>query len=192
MPKRIIIQPHLTLEDLEARYRNAKDPVERSHYQIIWLLAQGRPSEEVASITGYSRSWIYELVWGYNRVGPDTLGDKRHDLPGAEPLLNEEQQEQLLEALQSPPQEGGRWNGSKVAAWMSRILERPVSRQRGWEYLKMLQAGKNGERPERKPSVTRRRRQQEAEDGTPTSSRSTRLRRVASPPKEAEQSASAQ
>jgi len=48
MPRRITIQPRLSLEELENRYRQAKDPVERSHYQIIWLLAQGRPSEEVA------------------------------------------------------------------------------------------------------------------------------------------------
>jgi transposase len=138
MPKRIIIEPHLTHEELEARYRRAKDSVERSHYQIIWLLAQGRPSEEVASITGYSRSWIYELVWGYNRVGPETLGDKRHDLPGAEPLLNEEQQQLLHQAIQSPPEEGGRWNGTKVASWMSQQLGRPINRQRGWEYLKLI------------------------------------------------------
>lgn len=138
MPKRIVIEPHLTLEELEARYRRAKDSVERSHYQIIWLLAQGRPSEEVASITGYSRSWIYELVWGYNRVGPETLGDKRHDLPGAEPLLNEEQQQLLYQAVQSLPEEGGRWNGTKVANWMSQQLGRPINRQRGWEYLKLI------------------------------------------------------
>jgi len=85
MPKRITIQPHLSLEELERRYRQANDRTERSHYQLIWLLAQGKPTEEVAALTGYSRSWIYELVWGYNRLGPDTLGDKRHNNVGASP-----------------------------------------------------------------------------------------------------------
>ena len=42
MPKRIQIAQHLPIEELEQRYRQAKDGVERSHYQIIWLLAQGR------------------------------------------------------------------------------------------------------------------------------------------------------
>ncbi|MDF5717642.1 MAG: hypothetical protein PUP93_28190 [Rhizonema sp. NSF051] len=37
MPKRISIKPHLSLTELEQRYRQPKDPVERSHYQIIWL-----------------------------------------------------------------------------------------------------------------------------------------------------------
>ncbi len=59
MPKRITIEPHLSLDELETCYRGAKDPFERSHYQIIWLLATGRPTEEVAAVTGYSRNWIY-------------------------------------------------------------------------------------------------------------------------------------
>lgn len=42
MPKRITIAPYLSLEELESRYRGAKEPIERSHYQIIWLLASGR------------------------------------------------------------------------------------------------------------------------------------------------------
>jgi hypothetical protein len=71
MPKRIQIADHLSREELEQRYRQAKDGVERSHYQIIWLLAQGKRTEEVAELTRYSRTWIYELVWGYNRIGPD-------------------------------------------------------------------------------------------------------------------------
>ena len=54
MPKRITIAPHLNLDELESLYRQAKDPVERSHYQIIWLLACGRPTTEVAAITSYS------------------------------------------------------------------------------------------------------------------------------------------
>ncbi len=152
MPRRITIQPCLSLDELETRYRQAKDPVERSHYQIIWLLAQGRPSEEVASITGYSRSWIYELVWGYNRIGPDTLGDKRHEHPGAEPLLDESQQALLRQVLQSPPIDGGRWNGAKVADWMSQQLGRTVSRQRGWEYLKSMRYRWRDNRSDSEPS----------------------------------------
>ena len=87
MPKRITIEPHLSLDELETCYRRAKDPVERSHYQIIWLLATGRPTEEVAAVTGYSRNWIYELVWGYNRQGPESLGDGQHQNLGGEPQL---------------------------------------------------------------------------------------------------------
>ncbi|WP_226889455.1 hypothetical protein [Nostoc sp. MG11] len=65
-------------------------------------------SAEVATATGYSRSWIYELVWGYNRIGPQTLGDQRNQNQGGiEPLLDDVQQAYLWQALQEPPTEGG-------------------------------------------------------------------------------------
>ncbi len=75
MPKRVTIEPHLSVEELENGYRQASEPVKRTHYQIIWLLAKGMRTQEVVAATGYSRSWIYELVWGYNRIEPETLGD---------------------------------------------------------------------------------------------------------------------
>jgi transposase len=139
MARRIKIAPHLTIEELENRYRQASDGIERTHYQIIWLLAQGRKTQDVADLTGYSRGWIYELVGGYNRLGPDALGDKRHRNPGKPPLLNEEQRAKLWYALQSPHPDGGQWDGPKVAQWMSELLARPIHPQRGWEYLKGLE-----------------------------------------------------
>ena len=119
MPRRIKIEPHLSTEELKKRYRHSSEPIERSHYQIIWLLAEGKPTERVAELTGYSRSWIYEIVWGYNRLGVEGLGDKRKENKGAKPLLDDQQQALLWQALQAPPADGGLWSGTKVAAWMS-------------------------------------------------------------------------
>lgn len=147
MPKRIQIEAHLSIAELEQRYRQAKDGVERSHYQIIWLLAQGKPTEEVAALTGYSRSWIYELVWGYNRLGSDALGDKRHDNPGAQPLLNDFQQAQLWQLVNEQPTDGDLWDGPKVAQWMSQILGHPVHPQRGWDYLRAMDMRRRRPRP---------------------------------------------
>ena len=148
MPKRITIAPHLRVEELEKRYRKAKDPLERSHYQIIWLLAQGRRTEEVVEITGYSRSWIYELVWGYNRIGPETLGDGRHQNPGSKSKLDDVQQANLLQALRGPASDGGLWNGRKVADYLSELIGEPISRQQGWEYLKQMRLRLRVPRPE--------------------------------------------
>lgn len=138
MPKRLSIEPHLSIEELEKRYRGAKDPVERTHYQIIWLLDLGHSSAEVAQVTGYSRSWIDELVWGYNRIGPETLGDGRRQNRGAPPLLNDIQQAQLWLLLSGKAPDGGLWNGRKVACWLSELTGQPISRQQGWEYLKQM------------------------------------------------------
>jgi hypothetical protein len=45
MKKPITVKTHLSLEALETRYRKAKDAVERSHWQIIWLLAEAQDDQ---------------------------------------------------------------------------------------------------------------------------------------------------
>ncbi len=147
MPRRITIAPHLTEEELYQRYRHSDHPTLKSHYQIIWLLVRGKKTKEVSQITGYSLSWIYELVWGYNRLGPESLGDKRQENPGRKPLLNDSQQALLWQALQEPPSDGGLWTGPKVAQWMSELLGFQVAPQRGWDYLKALEFVRRRPRP---------------------------------------------
>ena len=58
MPKLLTLKPHLSSEELKQRYRNSCDPVERSHYQIIWLKASGKTVKQVSKITSYSTKWI--------------------------------------------------------------------------------------------------------------------------------------
>ena len=70
-------------EELENRYRKAHDPVERSHYQILWLIGEGNTTTRVMEVTGYSRGWIQQLARRYNASGPEALGDRRHHNPGA-------------------------------------------------------------------------------------------------------------
>lgn len=89
MPKRISVAKHLTIEQLEQHYRQAKDGVESRQYQIIWLLAQGKKTEEVEEITGYSRTWIYTLVKRYNEFGAEGLGDSRNQNQGTKPLIDD-------------------------------------------------------------------------------------------------------
>jgi transposase len=152
MPKRLTISPHLSIEELEQRYRQAQTVTERSHYQILWLLAKGHPSEEVVAVTGYSRSWIYELARSYNHMGVEALGDlRRHNL-GAVPKLDDVQQANLLQAIRGPAPDGGLWNGRKVADYLSEVLATPVSRQQGWEYLKQMEFRLRVPRPQHQES----------------------------------------
>src|SRR3712207_3748823 len=68
---------HLSVEDLEARYRAARDVTEARHYQAIWLLAQGRTFVEVAEVLAFAPRWVEELAQRYNAFGPSALGDQR-------------------------------------------------------------------------------------------------------------------
>jgi transposase len=141
MPKRLELSPHASTQELEHRYRKAKDPVERSHRQIVWLLSEGRTTEEVCEVTGYSPGWVRRIARRYNELGVEGLGDRRHANPGAREraLLDEEGQEELREALLGPPPGGGMWSGPKVARWIAQrnALEK-VHVQRGFEYLRKV------------------------------------------------------
>ena len=82
------VADHLGLEELMARERAARDPVERGRWQMVRLLVAGRSLAEVADVTGYSTRWVREVVRRYNADGPDGLADRRHANPGAAPLLD--------------------------------------------------------------------------------------------------------
>lgn len=141
MPKTIKLEPHLDSEELEKRYREARDPVARSHYQIVWLISEGKTTSEVMEVTGYSRGWVQQLARRYNAGGPEALGDARHKNPGAadRTLLDQDQQRELVQALRKPPPDGGMWNSRKVGEWIEAKTGKAVSKkQRGWEYLRKL------------------------------------------------------
>jgi transposase len=148
MARRLRLPPHLTLTELEQRYRRADDPVARTQWQILWLLSSGTPTGEVARVTGYSINWVREIARRYREEGPAGIGDRRHTNPGAPPLLNREQQAQLRRALGGPSPDGGIWSCRSVATWMSQTVGRPVSVQRGWEWMRRL--GFTPQRPRRR------------------------------------------
>lgn len=154
MPKYVTVVAHLSVDELASRYRKAVDPVERSHLQIIWLLAQGRRVRVVSEATGYCGNWIRILARRYNQDGPQALADQRQHNPGATPLLSQEQQSQLQQALERTPFDGGLWTGRKVAFWMSEQTGRNTYTQRGWDYLKRFGFSLHTPRPRHKKADT--------------------------------------
>lgn len=140
MPKRIRLHPYLSEHDLHERYRQTHDPVERSRWQFLWLLAQGLTATAIAGVTGYSAYWIGRIARRYNRAGPDAVRDQRRHARTRQPLLTEEHQAALRAALAEPHPAGDHWCGRTVAAWLSRQVGRRVSRQCAWRVLRRLGA----------------------------------------------------
>ena len=133
------IAGHLSVEELEARYRAARDLTEARHFQAIWLLAQGRTVLEVAEVLAFVPRWVTQLAARYNAAGPEALGDRRRRNGRAASLLTEGVLAALAKRVRTPPEDGGVWSGPKVAAWMARHLGlAQVHPQRGWEALRRI------------------------------------------------------
>jgi hypothetical protein len=141
MTSRIFLAPHHSTEELERRYKAADGGIERSHLQIIWLLSHA--AKFVAEVTGYSS--VSKILWRYNDHGLAGLGDGRLDNPGAAPLLDQGQLEELRDLVSEPPPDGGLWTGRKVACWITG--QSTVSPQRGVEYLRRLDLTRQVPRP---------------------------------------------
>jgi hypothetical protein len=50
------VADHLSIEELEQRYRACEDVCEARHYHAIWLLAQGHTIAEVSAFTSFVRT----------------------------------------------------------------------------------------------------------------------------------------
>ncbi len=130
---------HLSLRQLEARYRACHDATQARHLQAIWLLARGRTVLEVAEVLAFVPRWVEQLAARPNASGPEALGDQRRRNGRPASLLTPELLAALARRLKKPPEDGGVWSGPKVAAWMARHLGRAaVHPQRGWDALQRL------------------------------------------------------
>ena len=140
---------HLSVAELEERYRAARDVTEARHLQAIWWLAQGRGGRAVD-----------ELAARYNAHGPDAIakrsgpkggiaegrcrgGDQRR--PGwAARVLTPALLAALTERLRAPPEDGGRWTGLNVALWMAGPLG--VQPEAGWTGVERVQLQRRSQR----------------------------------------------
>ena len=149
MGRHIHLATHLSVEDLEQRYRAAHEPHERSWWQILWLLARGQTATAIAGSTGYTRAWIGQIAKRYNEQGPAGMVNRQRTTSWRAPrMLSAAQQEELRAALAGPAPDGAkRWRARDVADWMATQLDRPVATQRGWDYLQRLKHSQQVPRP---------------------------------------------
>ena len=145
MPRRIKLTTNLSVDEFERRYRSAGDGTERSHWHLLWLLAQGHPAYAVAHMTGYSAYWIGHVARRFNEEGAAALVDHRKAPhwqarhPHRRRLLSTpEELEELRQALLGRAPQGDVWNSRTVAAWLSARVGRRVSTNAGLYYLRLL------------------------------------------------------
>lgn len=148
MPKRIWVEDHLSLKELDALRLESDDSIERRNAHVIWLAKKGHLSPQIVEATGYGRDWVFVIVKGYNERGPIALKDGRSRNGKKPELLTAEVLADLEVALQTAPAGGGTWDSPKVAAWLAQRTGREfVHYQRGWDALKKLGYSSQAPRP---------------------------------------------
>lgn len=136
MGRHIHLQPHLSVAELERRYRAAKEPNERSWWQILWLLSQGHTAVAVSLVTGYSAYWIGQIAKRYNSEGPAGMHNRRHTTSHRTPAaVPPALQEELRQAVAEAAIRHEHWTGRDAAAWIGARLGHPVTTHLGWRYL---------------------------------------------------------
>src|SRR5260370_10660029 len=94
MARHLHLATHLSVDELEQRYRAAHEPHERTWWQILWLLARGQLAKDIAQSTGDTASWIGQIAKRYNAEGPAGMVNRQRTTSWRGPRL-----------LPAPPQE---------------------------------------------------------------------------------------
>ena len=128
---------HRTVNQIWAKYRACRHPVEKARWHAVWLLARTdvpRTSAQVADIVGLSSVTVRYVLHRWNDHGPSGLGDRRAG-NGAPPKLNPRRRTALYAALQKRPPDGGLWTGPKVARYVRDRWQVTVRPETGWRWL---------------------------------------------------------
>ena len=78
--RRLPVVRHRTANQVRAKYRACRHPVEKTRWHAIWLLArtdEPRTPAQVADVVGLSVVTVRAVLHRWNDRGPDGLADRR-------------------------------------------------------------------------------------------------------------------
>jgi len=146
MPKTLRVTSHLTADELVTRFLQCDSKDEKLRWQAVMLKAEGRRANDIADICKRREDWVRRTVRRYNELGPEGVADRRQN-NGRDPILDDEKQTDLWEAIQGPAPDGGLWTAPKVAKWIAAHAGQKVDDHTGWLYLKRLGYTRQTPRP---------------------------------------------
>jgi transposase len=138
MARRIELKPHLTTEELRARYRSCQKPQEKVRWHALYLISQGAVAADAARRTGRASSWITSLARRYNREGAKAVARKPSTRPSHRAKVDHKLGKELNKALRSAAPDGGLWTAPKVAAWITEKSGHEVHQTTAWRAMRRL------------------------------------------------------
>jgi transposase len=137
---RIPFVRHRTVDQIRAKYRACRHPIERTRWHALWLLArtdEPRTPAQVAALVGLSDVTVRAVLHRWNAAGPGGVADGRQG-NGSPPKLTPRRRDALYAALQRRPPDGGLWSGPKVARYVADRWGVEVCPETGWRWLREL------------------------------------------------------
>lgn len=139
VPPRVQLKPHLTIGEIKRLCRQVPDSVEARRWHLVYLVTQQWTIRQAAQRLEMNYDYAKEIIRRYNQDGLLGLKNRsQRGQPSRRSLLTPAQQQELKQALQQAPPDGGRWSGPKVARWIAAKTGKQVWAQRGWDYMQRL------------------------------------------------------
>ena len=155
MPKRTILEPHLTLDEINVRIRKTRDSITKQQLKVIKYILTGMTQRKVAEKLNYSPAWVHTIIQRYNESGPNALRDHRKDNPGRPFRLSKQVRQEMKELVSHPPAKGELWTGPLLIEWVKeRTGDDNIDPKRGWEWLRQLNCHDRLKRRRRKKVIS--------------------------------------
>ena len=138
MARRIELKPHLTTEELRARYRSCQRPQEKVRWHALYLISQGAVAATAARRVGRASSWITSLARRYNQAGASAVSRKQSTRPSHRAKVDYQLAKELDKALRTSAPDGGLWTAPKVAAWITEKSGHEVHPSTAWRAMRRL------------------------------------------------------
>ena len=138
MAGRIQLKPHLTTEELRARYRSSQKPQEKVRWHALYLISQGAVAADAARRVGRASSWITSLARRYNHAGAAAVIRKQLSKTSHRAKVDQKLGKELDKALRLSAPDGGLWTAPKVAAWITEKSGHEVHQTTAWRAMRRL------------------------------------------------------
>jgi transposase len=145
--RQIVVQPHLTREEIARQRDTAQSKRHYRWWQIIWLALQGTyQAEAIGEMVGMKTQSIYNLLSRYNHKGPEGLTPKPWG--GCQRrLISPVQEQELLQSLHEQASRGEITTASQIRQAVERAVGHRVSQSAIYTLLRRAEWRKVVPRP---------------------------------------------
>ena len=137
MPKKLVLEKHLTNRQLQRKYLSCQHSQEKKRWQALSLMADGAVANTVAKQLGRSANWISETVHRYNEGG--TGGVKNKSKNQTSKTLTAAQVKELEGLIESGKTTDRRlWSATQIKRWVFEQTGTEIHRATAWRMFAKL------------------------------------------------------